>query len=113
MIAAATEFELRRGPERLAHWRLGVLDRLLQDMEEIRLTGDGSLPPDMRTQIVAFAERHDPVLSEVLASAPKTDVNCVHDALFDAQGRVMLELSELRHTPGWEEVERLFNVSDE
>lgn len=113
VIAATTEFELRPGPERLAHWRLRVLDRLLQDLEEIRLTGDGSLPDDVRTQIVAFAERHDPALTEALAGTATRHLNGVHDALFDAEGRVMLELSELRHTPSWEEVERLFNASDE
>jgi hypothetical protein len=113
VIAATTEFELRRGPERLAYWRLRVLDRLLQDLEEIRLTGDGRLPADVRTQIVAFGQRYDPALTEALACAPTTDLNGVHDALFDAQGRVMRELSALRHTPSWEEVERLFNASDE
>jgi hypothetical protein len=33
----------------------------------------------------------------------------VHDAVFDAQGRVMIELSELRHTPSWRDVERLLS----
>jgi hypothetical protein len=113
VVATTTEFELRRGPVRLAHWRLLALDRLLQELEEIRLSGDGCVPPDVRAQIVTFAERHDPVLSDMVASATNSDLNGVHDALFDAQGRVMVELSELRRTPSWEEVERLFNASDE
>jgi hypothetical protein len=113
VVAATTEFELRRGPERLAHWRLLILDRLLQELEEIRLAGDRCLPAEVRAEIAAFAERYDPILSETLSSAASSDLNGVHDALFDAQGRVMLELSALRRTPSWQEVEQLFNASDE
>ncbi len=98
-VAAQTEFELRRAPARLARWRLATLDWLLRQLEELRLSGDGLFSLELRTLIVAFAAAHDPVLFEELADTSASQLNQVHDAVFDAQGRVMIELSELRHTP--------------
>jgi hypothetical protein len=57
--------------------------------------------------IVTFAAAHDPVLFEELAGTSASHLNQVHDAVVDAQGRVMIELSEIRHTPSWRDVERL------
>ncbi|HYS30344.1 MAG TPA: hypothetical protein VEQ12_12720 [Candidatus Limnocylindria bacterium] len=108
-VAAQTEFELRRAPERLARWRLATLDWLLRQLEELRLSGDGLFPTELRTLIVSFAAAHDPVLLEELADTSASRLNQVHDAVFDAQGRVMSELSELRHTPSWRDVERLLS----
>jgi hypothetical protein len=108
-VEALTVFELRRAPERLAHWRLATLDWLLRQLEELRLTGDGLFSTELRTLIVAFAAAHDPELFEELAETSAGHLNQVHDAVFDAQGRVMIELSELRHTPSWRDVERLLS----
>ncbi len=105
-VAAQTEFELGRAPERLALWRLATLDWLLRQLEELRLSGDGLLPVELRTVIRSFAAAHDPVLFDELADTQASQLNQVHDAVFDAQGRVMIQLSELRHTPSWRDVER-------
>jgi hypothetical protein len=111
-VEAQTVFELRRAPERLAHWRLATLDWLLRQLEELRLSGDGLFPAELRTLIVAFAAAHDPVLFEELADTSASQLNQVHDAVFDAQGRVMIELSEIRHTPSWRDVERLLSEAN-
>jgi hypothetical protein len=108
-VAAETEIELRRAPERLARWRLATLDWLLRQLEELRLSGDGLFPAELRTLIVSFAAAHDPLLYEELADTLASQLNQVHDAVFDAQGRVMIELSELRHSPSWRDVERLLS----
>ena len=111
-VEAQTLFELRRAPERLAQWRLATLDWILRQLEELRLSGDGLFSTELRTLIVAFAAAHDPVLFEELADTSAGQLNQVHDALFDAQGRVMIELSELRHTPSWRDVERLLSEAN-
>ncbi len=111
-VEAQTVFELRRAPERLAQWRLATLDWLLRQLEELRLSGDGQFSTELRTLIVAFAAAHDPVLFEELADTSAGQLNQVHDAVFDAQGRVMIELSELRHTPSWRDVERLLSAAN-
>ncbi|TMD09624.1 MAG: hypothetical protein E6J01_01325 [Chloroflexi bacterium] len=111
-VAAQTEFELRRAPERLARWRLATLDWLLRQLEELRLAGDGLFPTELRTLIVSFAAAHDPELLEELADTSASQLNQVHDAVFDAQGRVMVELSELRKTPSWRDVERLLTEAN-
>jgi hypothetical protein len=61
---------------------------------------------------VSFAAAHDPVLFEELADSSASQLNQVHDAVFDAQGRVMIELSELRHSPSWRDVERLLSEAN-
>jgi hypothetical protein len=106
-VEAQTVFALRRAPERLAQWRLATFDWLLRQLEEFRLSGDGLFSTELRTLIVSFAAAHDPVLFEELADTSASQLNQVHDAVFDAQGRVMIELSELRHTPSWRDMERL------
>jgi hypothetical protein len=111
-VAAQTEFELRRAPERLALWRLATLDGLLQQLEDLRLSGDGLLPAELRTAIGSFAMGHDPMLFDDVAGTTAGDLNRVHDAVFDAQGRVMIQLSELRHTPSWRDVERLLGEAN-
>lgn len=111
IVAARTEFELRRAPARLANWRLSTLDWLLRELEELRLTGFGSVPDGMRARITMYAEGYDPVLARELAEADPNDLARLHDALFDAQGRVMIERSDLRGTPSWRETEELFSPS--
>jgi hypothetical protein len=111
-VEAQTVFELHQAPERLAQWRLATLDWLLRQLEELRLSGDGLFPAELRTLIVSFAAAHDPLLFEELADTLASQLNQVHDAVFDAQGRVMIELSELRHTPSWRDVERLLSAAN-
>lgn len=112
MVAARTESELRRAPRRLALWRLAMLDWVLRQLEEVRLSGDRVLPAELRSRISIFAACYDPVLSEEMAGAAANDLDRLHEAVFDAQGRVMTELSELRRTPSWRELERLFSGQD-
>jgi hypothetical protein len=111
-VEAQTVFELHQAPERLAQWRLATLDWLLRQLEELRLSGGGLFPAELRTLIVSFAAAHDPLLFEELADTLASQLNQVHDAVFDAQGRVMIELSELRHTPSWRDVERLLSAAN-
>ena len=111
-VEAQTVFELHQAPERLAQWRLATLDWLLRQLEELRLSGDGLFSTELRTLIVSFAAAHDPVLFEELADSSASQLNQVHDAVFDAQGRVMMELSELRHSPSWRDVERLLSEAN-
>lgn len=107
-VAAGTESALREAPRRMALWRLAMLDRLLQEMEELRVSGDRLLPDDLRRRIGVFSAWQDPELGQEVRAAGGGDLDRIHNALFDAQGRVMTELSQLRGTPTWQEVEQLF-----
>lgn len=104
--------EAARAPRRLAQWRLRMFDRLLEDIERLRLSGERRLPDDVRTMITAFARTHDPGLLRHLAAAPPNDLDTAHDAVFDAQGRVMLELARLRSGPRWDETAHLFQQDE-
>jgi len=102
MSQAAAEAELTHAPVRLAYWRISALDALLARLEELRLAGERGVPEDIRELIVGYAQRHDAELSERLE---QDDLNAVHDAVFEAQGRVMLELAELRRVPNWQDLD--------
>lgn len=112
-IAATTEdiagafrqAELARAPRRLAQWRMRILDRLLEEMEELRLEDARLLPDELNAMIAAYGRAHDPALLEYLVDGPSRDVATAHDALFDAQGRVMLDLASFRSSAGWRELE--------
>jgi hypothetical protein len=95
--------EAARFPRRLAQWRLRLLDRMLEEIEELRLDGERRLPEDVRTMIEAFARIHDLALLAQLRHG-RNDLETAHDAVFDAQGRVMLDLAACRAlappTPG-------------
>jgi hypothetical protein len=93
----------QRVPRRLAEWRLHALDRLLDDLEHMRLEGVQTLPADVSAVIAAFARAHDPTLLHGVVDVPRHDITTAHDRLFEAQGRVMLELASLRMSPTWEE----------
>lgn len=92
--------EAERFPRRLAQWRLRLLDRMLEEIEELRLDGERRLPEDVRATIEAFARIHDPTLLAQLRSG-RNDLDTAHDAVFDAQGRVMLDLAASRSYPAW------------
>src|SRR5256712_12470379 len=96
MSQAAAEAELTHAPVRLAYWRMAALDGLLARLEELRLAGERVVPEDIRELVVGYAQRYDAQLSDRIDQAIGDDLNAVHDALFEAQGRVMLELAELR-----------------
>jgi hypothetical protein len=108
-VEANTESALRQAPRRMVLWRLAMFDRLLQEMEEVRVSGDHTLPEDLRRRISVFSAWQDPELAQEVGAAGPRELDRIHNALFDAQGRVMTELSELRGTPTWQEVEQLFN----
>src|SRR6202521_6173158 len=90
MSQAAAEAELTHAPVRLAYWRIAAMDTLLDRLGEIPLAGERALPEDIRDLVVAYAGRHDPELADRVQRISPEDLNAVHDAVFEAQGRVML-----------------------
>lgn len=108
MSEAAAEAELTHAPIRLAYWRMAALDAILARLEELRLVNEREVPDDILELVVGYAERHDRELAERLrridAGVP-ADLNAIHDALFETQGRVMLRLAELRQVPNWQELD--------
>jgi hypothetical protein len=113
MSQAAAEAELTHAPVRLAYWRLAALDALLARLEELRLAGERAVPEDIRELVVGYAQRHDAELSERIEQAVGDDLNVVHDAVFEAQGRVMLELAELRRVPNWQDLDLTLEPGDD
>ena len=113
MSQAAAEAELTHAPVRLAYWRLAAMDALLARLEELRLAGERAVPEDIRELVVGYAQRHDGELNERIAQAVGDDLNEVHDALFEAQGRVMLELAELRRVPNWQDLDLTLEPGDD
>jgi hypothetical protein len=65
--------------------------------------------------VVGYADRHDAELAAriraIYPGAPP-DLNAVHDALFEAQGRVMLHLAELRQVPSWQDLDLTLEPGD-
>jgi len=113
MSQAAAEAELTHAPVRLAYWRISALDELLARLEELRLAGERVVPEDIRELVVGYAQRHDPQLSGRIDQAIGDDLNAVHDAVFEAQGRVMLELAELRRVPNWQDLDLTLEPGDD
>jgi hypothetical protein len=113
MTQAAAEAELTHAPVRLAYWRIAAMDTLLDRLEELRLAGERALPDDIRDLVVAYATRHDTELAERLQRIDPADLNGVHDAVFEAQGRVMLQLAELRRVPNWQDLDLTLAPGDD
>jgi hypothetical protein len=113
MSQAAAEAELVHAPVRLAYWRMTALDTLLDRLEELRLAGERILPDDIRELVVSYAERQDKELADRLQRIDATDLNAVHDAVFEAQGRVMLQLAELRRVPNWQDLDLTLEPGDD
>jgi hypothetical protein len=113
MSQAAAEAELTHAPVRLAYWRMAALDTLLARLEELRLAGERELPEDIRELVLGYAARHDRELTERMARLDTGDLNAVHDAVFEAQGRVMLELAELRRVPNWQDLDLTMEPGDD
>jgi hypothetical protein len=113
MSQAAAEAELTHAPVRLAYSRMAALDALLARLEELRLAGERMVPDDIREVVVGYAERHDAELADRVAQVMGDDLNAVHDAVFEAQGRVMLELAELRRVPNWQDLDLILVPGDD
>lgn len=113
MSQAAAEAEATRAPIRLAYWRIATLDTLLARLEELRLAGERLLPDDIRELVVAYADRHDAELAARVEALPMEDLNGVHDAVFEAQGRVMLQLAGLRRVPNWQDLDLILEPGDD
>jgi len=113
MSQAAAEAELTHAPVRLAYWRMTALDTILDRLEELRLAGERVLPEDIRELVVAYAGRQDAELADRIQRIDGTDLNAVHDAVFEAQGRVMLQLAELRRVPNWQDLDLTLEPGDD
>jgi len=113
MSQAAAEAEQTHAPVRLAYWRMTALDTLLDRLEELRLAGERVLPDDIRELVVAYAARQDAELADRIQRIDATDLNAVHDAVFEAQGRVMLQLAELRRVPNWQDLDLTLEPGDD
>ena len=113
MTQAAAEAELMHAPVRLAYWRIAAMDTLLDRLEELRLAGERALPEDIRDLVVSYAARHDAELADRAQRIDPNDLNAVHDAVFEAQGRVMLELAELRRVPNWQDLDLTLAPGDD
>ncbi|HEV2013154.1 MAG TPA: hypothetical protein VGR77_04630 [Candidatus Dormibacteraeota bacterium] len=113
MSQAAAEAELVHAPVRLAYWRITALDTLLDRLEELRLAGERQLPEDIRDLVVGYAARHDAQLADRIQRIDADDLNAVHDAVFEAQGRVMLELAQLRRVPNWQDLDLILAPGDD
>jgi hypothetical protein len=108
---AAAEAELTHAPVRLAYWRMAALDTLLARLEELRVAGETTVPEDVREQVDGYAGEHDAELAEQIQI--RDDLNAVHDAVFEAQGRVMLQLAELRQVPNWQDLDLTLTPGDD
>ena len=113
MSQAAAEDLLTHAPVRLAYWRIAAMDTLLDRLEELRLAGERGLPEDVRDLVVAYATRHDAELADRVQGINPEDLNAVHDAVFEAQGRVMLELAQLRRVPNWQDLDLILAPGDD
>jgi hypothetical protein len=113
MSQAAAEDVLTHAPVRLAYWRIAALDTLLDRLEELRLAGERALPDDIRDLVVAYAARHDTELADRVQRINPDDLNAVHDAVFEAQGRAMLQLAELRRVPNWQDLDLTLAPGDD
>ena len=113
MSLAEAEVEASQAPIRRAYREMAVLDALLGRLEELRLTGERGLPEDLRELVLAYAERYDGELLSQVAEAGPDDLDAVHDAVFEAQGKVMLQLAQLRQVPNWKDLDGVLEPGGE
>jgi hypothetical protein len=116
MSEAAAEAELTHAPVRLAYWSMAALDTMLARLEELRLANEREVPEDIVEVVVGYAQRHDAELAERLRRIDPgvpAELNALHDALFEAQGRVMLRLAELRQVPNWQDLDLTLEPGDD
>lgn len=113
MSQAAAEAEATIAPVRLAYWRMAALDAVLARLEELRVADEHEVTDDILELVVVFAERHDAELAGRIRRIDNRDLNAVHDAVFEAQGRVMLQLAELRQVPNWQDLDLTLEPGDD
>jgi hypothetical protein len=91
---------LRRYRSHLEH-----LDRVLADLEDARIRERRVVPPSITEQLrQAEVAQEDPDLAQVVATS-RPSIDRVQDAVFDAQGRIMVEVSRLLGQPDWVSIE--------
>ena len=113
MSQAAAEAEATHAPVRLAYWRMAALDAVLARLEELRVADEREVTEDILELVTGYAERHDAELAERIQRIDYPDLNAVHDAVFEAQGRVMLQLAELRRVPNWQDLDLTLEPGDD
>ena len=116
MSEAAAEAEQTHAPVRIAYWSMAALDAILARLEELRLANEREVPDDILELVTGYADRHDPELAERIRRIDPgmpAELNGVHDALFEAQGRVMLRLAELRQVPNWQDLDLTLEPGDD
>ncbi|MGH7640340.1 MAG: hypothetical protein ACREN7_04915 [Candidatus Dormibacteria bacterium] len=91
---------LRRYRAHLEH-----LDRVLADLEDARVRERRVVPmritEELRQTQVA---QEDPDLAQVVSTS-RPSIDRVQDAIFDAQGRIMIEVSKLLGQQDWVSIE--------
>jgi len=112
MSQAAAEAEADHAPVRLAYWRMAALDSILGRLEDLRLANERVVPAEILELVQAYAERHDAELFGRAVVPELTEMNAVHDAVFEAQGRVMLQLAALRRVPNWQDLDTVLEPGD-
>jgi hypothetical protein len=91
---------LRRYRSHLEH-----LDRVLADLEDARIRERRVVPPQITEQLrQAEVAQEDPDLALVVSTS-RPSIDRVQDAVFDAQGRIMVEVSRLLGRPDWVSIE--------
>jgi hypothetical protein len=91
---------LRRYRSHLEH-----LDRVLADLEDARIRERRVVPPQITEQLrQAEVAQEDPDLAQVVSTS-RPSIDRVQDAVFDAQGRIMVEVSRLLGRPDWVSIE--------
>src|ERR1700674_4861256 len=113
MTQAAAKAELTHAPVRLAYWRIAAMDTLLDRLEELRLAGGRPPPGEIPDLLVGHPPPHDAELADRVQRINPDDLNAVHDAVFEAQGRVMLELAQLRRVPNWQDLDLTLAPGDD
>jgi len=105
MSQAAAEDVLTHAPVRLAYWRIAALDTLLDRAGGAPAGGERALPDDIRDLVVAYAARHDAELGRSCPADQSGRSERGPRCRFRAQGRVMLQLAELRRVPNWQDLD--------
>ncbi|MGH7611772.1 MAG: hypothetical protein ACREN4_07110 [Candidatus Dormibacteria bacterium] len=81
------------------------LDRVLADLEDARIRERRVVPPSLAERLrQAEVAQADPDLAQVVATS-RPSIDRVQDAVFDAQGRIMVEVSKLLGQPDWVTIE--------
>ncbi|HVC39656.1 MAG TPA: hypothetical protein VNH20_06770 [Candidatus Dormibacteraeota bacterium] len=81
------------------------LDRVLADLEDARIRERRVVPPQITERLrQTEVAQEDPDLAQVVSTS-RPSIDRVQDAVFDAQGRIMVEVSRLLGQPDWVSIE--------